>query len=106
MISMLDGIITYENMKKFVYSNDYTQKNFWKNWHSSFYEFSKRYIYIPSGGNTRTFLSLSLVFGFSSIWHSFDDNLRMWALIIIINFSLEEILRNYFHQKKVFFLKN
>lgn len=101
MIALFDDIVPQENMKKFVFKNDLSLKDFWKNWHSSYHDWVERYIYIPAGGKNRKLLSFSLVFLFTAIWHSFDLNLLNWALVSIFSLAAENFARTYFEQEKV-----
>jgi len=73
------------------YSN-INPKAFWKNWHISFSEWLKEYIYIPIGGKRRLrFFGLSLAafctFLVSAIWHGFTLNFLVWGGMHFFLFS-------------------
>ena len=82
-----------------------TQINqFWKYWHSSFYVWNKRYIYIPMGGSKYSvifgdnewlkYTNILIVFAFTALWHGdFGAALLVWGSLMGIG-MIPEILIN------------
>lgn len=110
LISLIDGIETYENMRKCM-SNHYSVINFWKYWHCSFNQFLLRYIYIPFGGAVysnnksqshiyvilrRTF-NVFVVFTFVAFWHDRELKLLIWGWGLVALFLPEFIIRALFN---------
>ena len=61
-----------------------TISEFWRRWHISLSSWFKEYLYIPLGGNRkgklRTYISLSIVFLATGVWHGAAWNFVIWGL--------------------------
>lgn len=61
-------------------------QGFWREWHTSFYQWLVRYLYVPLGGNVRRALAVPVVFVFVAVWHEADwrivTHLLVWAGIM------------------------
>lgn len=84
--------------------------DFWKRWHISLSTWFKDYLYIPLGGNRRTFLrtclNLLIVFLVSGLWHGANWKYLVWGLLhgsLLIGFQL--LKKAGFRVKGYFFLK-
>lgn len=69
-------------------------QGFWREWHTSYYQWLVRYIYVPLGGSRRRLLAVPIVFGFVAFWHELDfrliSHLLVWAGIMAL-FILPEV---------------
>lgn len=84
----------------------------WRRWHTSFWQWTKDYFYIPLGGNKKGFprfvLNLILVFTFSGLWHGVTFPLLIWGLfnsfISIIEIVLRKIIPAHQFFKNIIFI--
>jgi D-alanyl-lipoteichoic acid acyltransferase DltB (MBOAT superfamily) len=98
--SMLDGILTEENMNRCIINN-YCFEGFWRAWHRSFNIWLIRYIFIPLGGSKYKIYNIWVVFTFVALWHDLQLNLLIWGWFICLFLIPEMLVKNYFNQEKV-----
>lgn len=71
-------------------------KDFWKRWHLSLTTWFKDYVYIPMGGNrkswARTQFNIFAVFLLSGIWHGARWNFVLWGLIHALLYFVKSAL--------------
>jgi len=83
--ALLDGIPAPENMRRCI-CNNMSVQSFWREWHTSFYQWLVRYLYVPIGGSRNRLLAVPLVFGFVAFWHEIDvrlvTHLVVWAALM------------------------
>eukprot|EP00922_Rhytidocystis_sp_ex-Travisia-forbesii_P071959 GHVS01107369.1.p1 GENE.GHVS01107369.1~~GHVS01107369.1.p1 ORF type:complete len:639 (+),score=101.00 GHVS01107369.1:137-2053(+) len=96
--ALMDGIYTVENMQRCV-GFDYSTIEFWRHWHSSFYRWLLRYLYIPLGGRAGRggqFVNVTVVFVFVAIWHEVNMKLLLWGGLVALFVLPELLLRDLF----------
>jgi D-alanyl-lipoteichoic acid acyltransferase DltB (MBOAT superfamily) len=98
--AILDGVYVPDNMSRCLYNMTFF-KQFWRNWHITFYQWSLRYIYIPLGGERSKYWSIWLLFGFSAIWHDLWWRWFLWAIFNCCCIVVEAIILWYIAQPKV-----
>lgn len=98
MWCLFDSIVPIENMQS-CYAATTQINQFWKYWHSSFYLWNKRYIYIPLGGSKPKYkylkyINIIIVFGFTALWHGdWGASLLVWGCLMSLG-MIPEILIN------------
>eukprot|EP00484_Ammonia_sp_Unknown_P028350 CAMPEP_0197029486 /NCGR_PEP_ID=MMETSP1384-20130603/8926_1 /TAXON_ID=29189 /ORGANISM="Ammonia sp." /LENGTH=390 /DNA_ID=CAMNT_0042458663 /DNA_START=672 /DNA_END=1844 /DNA_ORIENTATION=- len=113
---LLDGIVTTENMQS-CYAMTTQISQFWKHWHSSFYLWNKRYIYIPLGGSKCFALfgtelqsrfgflrygNILIVFAFTALWHGdFGASLLIWGSLMGLGIIPEIVLSRWYWRTNV-----
>jgi len=105
--ALADGIVPPENMPKCIIATT-SITGFWRGWHTSFYKWLLRYIYLPLGGNmsaegtdgfrghlsflsqpwakfARHIANVALVFTFVAVWHEPTNTtpLLAWGGLIV-----------------------
>ena len=100
-----DGILSEENMNRCIYNN-YSFEGFWRQWHRSYNVWLIRYMYIPLGGSKTKLLNTFIIFSFVALWHDLKFNLLLWAWCIYASLIPEIIIKSYFAQEKMQYLKN
>merc|ERR1712228_726983 len=101
--ALFDGVVPTENMQS-CYAATTQINQFWKYWHSSFYLWNKRYVYIPMGGSKYSVLfgknevlkytNILIVFAFTALWHGdFGASLLVWGSLMGLG-MIPEILIN------------
>eukprot|EP01083_Nonionella_stella_P028090 77351_1 len=106
MWSLFDGIVPTENMQS-CYAATTQIASFWKYWHSSFYLWNKRYVYIPMGGSkysvvfgsnsTLKYTNILVVFAFTALWHGdYSAALIVWGSLMGLGI-LPEIFANHWY---------
>lgn len=62
-------------------------KDFWRRWHITLSSWFKDYVYIPLGGNRRSFLrvvfNLLVVWSLTGLWHGASLNFVLWGLFYL-----------------------
>uniref|UniRef100_A0A7S3NKC0 Uncharacterized protein n=1 Tax=Aureoumbra lagunensis TaxID=44058 RepID=A0A7S3NKC0_9STRA len=88
-LALLDGVDPPENMRRFV-CNNFTIAGFWRNWHTSFYEWLQYYLYRPLLRRTKskTIATVS-VFAFVVLWHDLEPKLYVWGTLNSLCIALE-----------------
>lgn len=93
-LSNMMGISLIENFK-----NPYTSKSineFWSRWHISLSTWFRDYLYIPLGGNRKSYarwmLNILIVFALSGLWHGASWNFIIWGLLHGSMIIIEKIL--------------
>lgn len=59
--------------------------DYWRRWHSSLSKWLGRYIYVPLGGNKKSFSTtlrnIIIIFAISGLWHGADTKYVIWGLL-------------------------
>ena len=115
MWALCDGVVPTENMQQ-CYAATTQINQFWKYWHSSFYLWNKRYLYIPLGGSKRSmcfgwkYFNILAVFAFTALWHGdFGLSLLIWGSLMGIGIIPELVLSNWYWTTElsaIVFLRN
>ena len=68
-------------------------QDFWRRWHISLSSFFKDYVYIPLGGNRKSFIrNVLIVWMLTGLWHGASWNFIIWGLYYGIFLLLERKL--------------
>ena len=93
--ALVDRVPAPENMRRCL-CNNVSVVGFWRDWHSSFYQWIVRYLYVPVGGAQRAALATPLVFVFVALWHETDPAmlraLAVWAVLMFGAMLPEQML--------------
>lgn len=98
LFSLLDSIVTEENMNRCVFNN-FCFEDFWREWHRSFNQWLIKYIYVPLGGKHYKIISIWIIFTFVALWHDIQFNLLVWAWGICFALIPEIIFKNLYNKK-------
>ena len=106
MWSLLDSIVPTENMQS-CYAATTQINQFWRYWHSSFYLWNKRYVYIPMGGSKHSvvfgnnellrYSNILIVFAFTALWHGdFGASLLIWGSLMGVGMIPELFINHWY----------
>lgn len=89
-LAKLMGISIMQNFRTPYFSVSLPE--FWRRWHISLSTFFRDYVYIPIGGNRRSYAitvrNLIVVFGISGLWHGANWTFLLWGLYHGIGLSI------------------
>lgn len=67
---------------------------FWRRWHMTLSEWFKEYLYIPLGGNRRSFkrqlFNLFVVWSLTGLWHGASWNYLLWGIFFFVLLMIEK----------------
>jgi alginate O-acetyltransferase complex protein AlgI len=83
-------------------------RDFWSRWHMTLSRWLKDYLYIPLGGNQKSFLgkrfvwlNLIITFLIGGLWHGSNITFVIWGLYHGLLLTAERPLRNFVHNKNI-----
>jgi D-alanyl-lipoteichoic acid acyltransferase DltB (MBOAT superfamily) len=72
--------------------------DFWRRWHISLSSWLRDYLYIPLGGNkksfNRTYLNLFVVMFLGGLWHGASWNFVIWGMLHGLYLAIHKIITN------------
>ncbi len=99
LAALVEGIRPPENMRK-CFAMNYDVQGFWKNWHASFNRWLVKYMYVPAGGSRYQMLVVWPIFIFVALWHDVEVRLLGWAVLMILAFMPELLVKRAFARPK------
>jgi D-alanyl-lipoteichoic acid acyltransferase DltB (MBOAT superfamily) len=97
---IMDGIYIPDNMGRCIYNMTFF-KQFWRNWHITFYQWSLRYIYIPLSGEKTKYWNVWVLYTFIATWHDLWWRWFLWAIFNCCCIVIEAIIFWYLAQPRM-----